>query len=100
MRFEVFGIVKSNGKKIAVGDNGIFETNDEKIIFKLDNLGFKRLGNSGTIINGNIPEVTTHIAKIDTGTIQETLTEKEVIEPPLEVKPEKVKKGRTKKVKK
>ena len=43
MKFEVFGIVKSGGKVIAIGDNGVFETDSEKIIYKLDNLGFKRL---------------------------------------------------------
>lgn len=41
MTFELFGIVKSKGKKIAVGDNGIFTTNKESIINKLLALGFK-----------------------------------------------------------
>lgn len=42
--FEVFGIVKSKGKTIAVGDNGKFSTDDLRITNKLDELGFKRLG--------------------------------------------------------
>ncbi len=41
--YELYGIVRSKGKKIAVGDNGIFATNNEKIIKKLDELGFKRI---------------------------------------------------------
>jgi hypothetical protein len=41
--FEVYGIVKSKGKKIAVGDNGVFSTDNEKTIKILDELGFKRI---------------------------------------------------------
>ena len=41
--FEVWGIVKSKGKKIAVGDNGVFSTDNEKTIKTLDELGFKRI---------------------------------------------------------
>jgi hypothetical protein len=44
--FEVYGIVKSKGKRIAVGDNGLFSTDDERIINKLDQLGFKRIPKS------------------------------------------------------
>jgi hypothetical protein len=41
--FELFGIVKSKGKTIAVGDSGLFSTDNNKVISKLDQLGFKRI---------------------------------------------------------
>jgi hypothetical protein len=79
--FELYGIVKSNKKIIAIGDGGKFSTEDERIIFKLNNLGFKRLD--------NIPEQIT--PKTDL-----------IIEEPVEEKPApKVKKvTKVKKVKK
>lgn len=41
--FELYGIVKSKGKTIAIGYDGKFSTEDERIINKLDELGFKRI---------------------------------------------------------
>ena len=41
--FELFGIVRSKGKIIAIGDGGLFSTDSEKVISKLDQLGFKRI---------------------------------------------------------
>ena len=47
--FELFGIVRSKGKIIAIGDGGLFSTDSEKVISKLDQLGFKRLLSIPTI---------------------------------------------------
>ena len=41
--YKIYGIVKSRKKTIAIGDNGKFSTDNERIIEKLDRLGFKRI---------------------------------------------------------
>ena len=41
--YEVYGIVKSKKKTIAVGDNGKFSTDNPRVIEKLDAMGFKRI---------------------------------------------------------
>lgn len=94
--FELYGIVKSKGKTIAIGDGGKFSTEDEKIIYKLDNLGFKRIvENTPTIIEGEMASVTTDTVSIDKddALIQSTPTEEPVIKKPIVNK-------KTKKVKK
>ena len=46
--FELRGMVRSRGKVIAIGDNGIFKTDSERIINKLDELGFRRISEPET----------------------------------------------------
>lgn len=41
--FELFGMVKSKGKTIAIGDGGKFSIENGTVIRKLDQLGFKRI---------------------------------------------------------
>lgn len=43
MVFDLCGIVKWKGKKIANGINGRFETNDERVIERLKMLGFSEI---------------------------------------------------------
>jgi hypothetical protein len=73
--FELYGIVKSKGKKIAVGDNGVFSTGNEKIISKLRQLGFKeiepnkespgQLSEPGTAASNKVPGQTRELPKED-----------------------------------
>lgn len=43
MIFELYGIVRHKGRKIANGIDGRFETTDERVIARLKMLGFKEI---------------------------------------------------------
>jgi hypothetical protein len=43
MKFNVFGIVKHKGRKIANGVDGVYETNDANIIELLKQKGFTEI---------------------------------------------------------
>lgn len=67
MVFAVNGLVRWKGKKLANGIDGRFETNDEKIIKRLETLGFKEY----SYFNGN---------KIEENKIVESVEIKSVVE--------------------
>lgn len=43
VKFAVFGLVKWKGQKLANGVDGVFETDDEKTITRLRQMGFSEI---------------------------------------------------------
>lgn len=42
-KFEVYGMVRWRGEKLANGIDGVFETDNEKVIMRLRQMGFKEI---------------------------------------------------------